>query len=75
MLAICSGDEFLKTLSEFRKKKPQKKKNGWLMFMSSTKRGIIHFHVVLAELCTYGKYMIKMTSKIQDLLRLYEPWI
>ena len=45
------------------------------MFMSSTKRGIIHFHVVLAELCTYGKYMIKMTSKIQDLLRLYEPWI
>ena len=46
MLAICSVAEFKRLYRSSGKEK----KNGWLVFMSSTKRKIRHFHVVVVQL-------------------------
>ena len=47
MLAICSGAEFERL---YRSSGKERKTNGWLVFMSSTKREIRHFHVVVVQL-------------------------
>ena len=46
MLAICSGAEFE---SLYRISGKERKINGWLVFMSSTKQEIRHFHVVVVQ--------------------------
>ena len=47
MLAICSVAEFKRL---YRSSGKEEKKNGWLVFMSSTKRKIRHFHAVVVQL-------------------------